>query len=296
MISNVASKPADESNKPLKLYAQSIYAVPCNKNPELIIMNRAAEEELRTKLRQQAKKQKVTDFQKQVKAQYFERKQEKKQQKDKVHKEMDTRVKDLLKDAIKFSVGAIKKKDEKVKLSELEDQRKELMKNTEALTKKLQTSQSKAQKPVEEKKEEKPTRLQEIEYARKKLAMHMEKEEAEEEMEPEVEIKDNRKTEGKSGVEIIISKQKKSKKNEDEGIDFSTRGFASVTPVLTILGIDNYDQVKDIDQLKLNFDQADEYQRIWKITDDAKFNELLRFKILQEVMSLEERKAVRKNI
>lgn len=293
MISNVANKPTDESNKPLKLYAQSIYAVPCNKNPELIIMNRAAEEELRTKLKQQAKKQRVVDFQKQMKVQYFERRQEKKQQKDKVHKEMDVKVKDLLKDAIKFSVAAIKKKDEQVKLSELEKQRKELMKNTEALTKKLQTSSPKVQKSVEEK----LTRLQEIEYARKKLAMHIEKDDTrEEEMEADVEIRDNRKTEGKSGVEIIISKHKKSKKKKDEDLDLSIRGFSSVTPVLTILGIDNYDQVKDIGQLKLNFEQADEYQRIWKINDDAKFNELLRFKILQEVMSLEERKAVRKNI
>eukprot|EP00826_Nyctotherus_ovalis_P005254 TRINITY_DN1117_c0_g5_i2.p1 TRINITY_DN1117_c0_g5~~TRINITY_DN1117_c0_g5_i2.p1 ORF type:complete len:219 (-),score=77.99 TRINITY_DN1117_c0_g5_i2:71-727(-) len=215
---------------------------------------------------------------------------------------MDVKVKNLLKDAIKFSVGAIKKKDEKVKLSELEKQRKELMRNTEALTKKLQTSPQKVQKSVEVKAEEKLTRLQEIEYARKKLAMHIEKETDEEdelddsETEPKVEIRDNRRVEGKSGVEIIITKQKKSKRRDKNGdTDMTGRGFASVTPVLTILGIDNYDQVKDIDQLRLNFDQADEYQKIWKISDDAKFNELLRFKILQEVMSLEERKAVRRH-
>lgn len=298
------------SNKPLKLYANSIYSVPCNTNPELVIVNRAAEEELSTKLKEIAKAKKLQSFQHRIDAQYIERRKEEKQTKVEFHKNMDKTIKDLMKEAVRFSVETIKKKDTKVKATDLEKKRAELMKNTEAMTKKLQTSPSKGAKSMveEEKIEGKMTRLQEIQYARKKLAMHIGKEEPpekeefeEQEIEPKVEITDNRNREGGSGIEIVITKKKKdakkvTKKDKDKEGEMDPRDFSSITPVLHILGIDNYDKIKDMTSLKLNFDEADKYQKVWKINDDKKFAELLRFKIVQEIMGLEERRAVREKL
>eukprot|EP01022_Parablepharisma_sp_SALTPOND_P013280 TRINITY_DN1765_c0_g1_i2.p10 TRINITY_DN1765_c0_g1~~TRINITY_DN1765_c0_g1_i2.p10 ORF type:complete len:124 (-),score=27.60 TRINITY_DN1765_c0_g1_i2:2643-3014(-) len=112
-----------------------------------------------------------------MKTQYLERKQGKKQSKEELHKKMQDRIKTVLQEAVEFSLETIKKKDEKVKLAELAKQREDLMKKTEAKTKKLQVAGTTARSQESEiraevKVDEKASRLKEIEYARKKLAMH----------------------------------------------------------------------------------------------------------------------------
>jgi len=277
------------------------------------VVNRAAEEELNAKLRLKQKEQKVRDFQTRMKLQYKERKQGKKTDKDKLHKKMEDRIKTVLQEAVEFSLETIKKKDEKVKLEELAKQREELMKKTEAKTKRLQTagSTSRSHDDLKDfKKDERKAILNEIEYARARLALHAtggqaEPQAAEKPSVPsetsqlvsaKVEVKDNRGKDGVKGLEITITKNmvaEPEKKEDTKSVKLVERDFATITPVLSILGIDNYDKLKNMTELKMNFEQADEYQRVWKIKDNDKFAELLRFKIVQEIMSIEERRAAR---
>lgn len=65
-------------------------------------------------------------------------------------------------------------------------------------------------------------------------------------------------------------------------------------PILTALKADNYDQI-NIDQVTIELEEAlRKFKKDWKTVDPSKINYLMKLGIVQEVMKVEERKAVRR--
>ncbi len=212
---------------------------------------------------------------------------------------------------MEFSLETIRRKDQKVAVKDLDRQRAALMKKTQAKTAKLQYKEPEKPKESPRKAAEENLAaapagaLKDIEYARMKMAQHIGKKEEEEERkkeEVEVSVDIKKSPESAGGLEITVTKKKKEPGEGKKSATSSAasrleqRDFSTITPVLSILGIEDYDKVKDMGQLKLNFLQADEYQKRWKVSDSKKFAELLRYKIVQEIMSVEERRAARQQL
>lgn len=72
------------------------------------------------------------------------------------------------------------------------------------------------------------------------------------------------------------------------------RDFRADLPILTALKADNYDQI-NIDQVTIELEEAlRKFKKDWKTVDPNKINYLMKLGIVQEVMKVEERKAVRR--
>ncbi|CDW78193.1 UNKNOWN [Stylonychia lemnae] len=73
------------------------------------------------------------------------------------------------------------------------------------------------------------------------------------------------------------------------------RDFNADLPILSTLGAENYDKIDDIDSMTLQLETAlKKFVKDWKTLDQKKINYLMKFGIVQEVMKVEERKAVRR--
>ena len=73
------------------------------------------------------------------------------------------------------------------------------------------------------------------------------------------------------------------------------RDFNADLPILSTLGAENYDKIDDIDSLSIKLETAlRKFVKDWKTLDKQKINYLMKFGIVQEVMKVEERKAVRR--
>jgi len=72
------------------------------------------------------------------------------------------------------------------------------------------------------------------------------------------------------------------------------RDFNSDLPILQALGAESYDKITNIDYLQLQLEKAlKKFVKDWKTVDNTKINYLMKYGIVQEVMKIEERKAVR---
>lgn len=72
------------------------------------------------------------------------------------------------------------------------------------------------------------------------------------------------------------------------------RDFNADLPILSALGADSYDQMANIERLQISLEEAlRKFCKDWKTIDQGKINYLMKYGIVQEVMKIEERKAVR---
>ena len=72
------------------------------------------------------------------------------------------------------------------------------------------------------------------------------------------------------------------------------RDFNTDLPILEALGANGYDQLTNIDRLQITLEDAlKKFVKDWKTIDKSKINQLMTYGIVQEVMKIEERKAVR---
>jgi hypothetical protein len=75
------------------------------------------------------------------------------------------------------------------------------------------------------------------------------------------------------------------------------RDFNSDLPILSTLGAQDYDKVDNIDQLTIKLERAlKKFVKDWKTLDNNKINYLMKYGIVQEVMKIEERKGVRREV
>jgi len=73
------------------------------------------------------------------------------------------------------------------------------------------------------------------------------------------------------------------------------RDFNSDLPILQALGAESYDKLQNIEYLQIQLEQAlRKFVKDWKTVDSSKINQLMQYGIVQEVMKIEERKAVRR--
>ena len=73
------------------------------------------------------------------------------------------------------------------------------------------------------------------------------------------------------------------------------RDFNSDLPILQALGAESYDKLQNIDYLQIQLEVAlKKFVKDWKTVDSSKINQLMQYGIVQEVMKIEERKAVRR--
>lgn len=79
--------------------------------------------------------------------------------------------------------------------------------------------------------------------------------------------------------------------------NLKARDFNADLPILSTLGAANYDKFDDIDTLTIKLEQAlKKFVKDWKTLDSNKINYLMEYGIVQEVMKVEERKAVRAEV
>lgn len=73
------------------------------------------------------------------------------------------------------------------------------------------------------------------------------------------------------------------------------RDFKAELPILQALGAGSYDNVSNLEYLQLQLEVAlKKFVKDWKTIDTQKINQLMKYGIVQEIMKIEERKAVRK--
>ena len=78
-------------------------------------------------------------------------------------------------------------------------------------------------------------------------------------------------------------------------IQVDPRDFRSDLPILTALGVDNYDKISNLDYLQVQLEEAlKKWVKDWKTIDTSRINYLMKYGIVQEVMKIEERKSVRR--
>ena len=72
------------------------------------------------------------------------------------------------------------------------------------------------------------------------------------------------------------------------------RDFNADLPILQALGVKNYDQTQDLNELQVILEEAlKKFVKDWKTVDKSRLNYLMKYGIVQEVMKIEERKAIR---
>ena len=75
------------------------------------------------------------------------------------------------------------------------------------------------------------------------------------------------------------------------------RDFNADLPVLSTLGASNYDKIEDIEAMTISLEGAlKKFVKDWKTLDQNKINYLMKYGIVQEVMKVEERKAIRREM
>ena len=74
------------------------------------------------------------------------------------------------------------------------------------------------------------------------------------------------------------------------------RDFNADLPILSTLGASHYDQADDLNELQFGLEKAlKKFVKDWKTLDQDKISYLMKYGIVQEVMKVEERKAVRRD-
>ena len=72
------------------------------------------------------------------------------------------------------------------------------------------------------------------------------------------------------------------------------RDFHADLPILTALGANSYDQLDNIEKLQINLEEGlKKFVKDWKTIDMEKINYLMKYGIVQEIMKVEGRKAIR---
>lgn len=75
------------------------------------------------------------------------------------------------------------------------------------------------------------------------------------------------------------------------------RDFNADLPILSTLGAEDYDKIDSMDALQIHLETAlRKFVKDWKTLDKQKINYLMKYGIVQEVMKVEERKAIRREM
>lgn len=75
------------------------------------------------------------------------------------------------------------------------------------------------------------------------------------------------------------------------------RDFNADLPILQALGAHSYDSVNNIGHLEIKLEEAlKKFVKDWKTVDKEKINRLIKYGIVQEVMKIEGRKAIRREV
>jgi hypothetical protein len=75
------------------------------------------------------------------------------------------------------------------------------------------------------------------------------------------------------------------------------RDFNADLPILQALGANTYDQLANTEAMQLTLhDALTKWVKDWKTVDKSRINYLMKYGIVYEIMKVEERKAIRREI